>query len=77
MAFQSEEEMLTAMAEMIHQGTGLTLDIEQVKALLLEVQREQLKGLVYRAFLAVNQAKEEGAEEAPELCTLTTSGRLR
>jgi hypothetical protein len=66
MAFQSEEEMLTAMAEMIHQGTGLTLDIEQVKALLLEVQREQLKGLVYRAFLAVNQAKEEGAEEAPE-----------
>jgi hypothetical protein len=28
----------------------------------LEVQREQLKGLVYRAFMAVNQAKEQPVE---------------
>lgn len=51
--------MLQAMVEVIEQSTGLVLDQDHIKELLLEVQREQLKGLVYRAFMAVNQAKEE------------------
>jgi hypothetical protein len=59
MPFKNEEEMLQAMVEVIEQSTGLVLDQDHIKELLLEVQREQLKGLVYRAFMAVNQAKEE------------------
>lgn len=59
--FRSEEEMLQAMVEMIQQGAGVVLDQEHVKELLLEVQREQLKGLVYKAFMAVNKAMEEEA----------------
>lgn len=57
MAFTNEQEMLQAMVEMIEQSTGLVLDQEHVKELLLEVQREQLKGLVYRAFMALNQTQ--------------------
>lgn len=60
--FTSEEEMLQAMVEMIEKSAGLVLDQEHVRELLLEVQREQLKGLVYRAFMAVNQAKEQAVE---------------
>lgn len=60
--FTSEEEMLQAMVEMIEKLAGLVLDQEHVRELLLEVQREQLKGLVYRAFMAVNQAKEQAVE---------------
>ena len=59
MPFKNEEEMLQAMVEVIEQSTGLVLDQDHIKELLLEVQKEQLKGLVYRAFMAVNQAKEE------------------
>lgn len=66
MAFANEEEMLQAMVEVINEGTGLVLDHDHVKELLLEVQREQLKGLVYRAFMAVNKTKEEdGSLEKP------------
>jgi hypothetical protein len=60
--FTSEEEMLQAMVEAIEKSTGLVLDQDHVKELLLEVQREQLKGLVYRAFMAVNQAREQPVE---------------
>jgi hypothetical protein len=62
MPFKNEEEMLQAMVEVIEQSTGLVLDQDHIKELLLEVQREQLKGLVYRAFMAVNQAKEQPVE---------------
>lgn len=64
--FTSEEEMLQAMVEVIEKSTGLVLDQDHVKELLLEVQREQLKGLVYRAFMAVNQAREPEAVQAVE-----------
>jgi aspartyl-tRNA(Asn)/glutamyl-tRNA(Gln) amidotransferase subunit B len=47
---------------LIEKSAGLVLDQEHVRELLLEVQREQLKGLVYRAFMAVNQAKEQAVE---------------
>lgn len=57
--FTSEEEMLQEMVELIEKSTGLVLDQEHVKELLIEVQREQLKGLVYKAFMAVNQAREQ------------------
>jgi hypothetical protein len=63
MPFTNEEEMLQAMVEVIEQSTGLVLDQNHVKELLLEVQREQLKGLVYRAFMAVNQTKESQPQE--------------
>lgn len=62
MPFKNEEEMLQAMVEVIEQSTGLVLDQDHIKELLLEVQKEQLKGLVYRAFMAVNQAKEQPVE---------------
>lgn len=68
MTFTSEEEMLQAMAEVIAKSTGLTLDHEHIRELLLEVQREQLKGLVYRAFMAVNEAVE------PEVPVSTETG---
>lgn len=64
--FASEEEMLQAMVEAIEKSTGLALDQDHVKELLLEVQREQLKGLVYRAFMAVNQAREPGVPTPEE-----------
>jgi hypothetical protein len=62
MGFTNEQEMLQAMAEMIEGTTGVVLDESHIKELLLEVQREQLKGLVYRAFMAVNQNKEKQEE---------------
>ena len=64
--FTNEEEMLQAMVEVIEKSTGLVLDQDHVKELLLEVQREQLKGLVYRAFMAVNQAREPSTPEQQE-----------
>lgn len=64
--FTSEEEMLQAMVEAIEKSTGLVLDQDHVKELLLEVQREQLKGLVYRAFMAVNQAREPATPQTEE-----------
>lgn len=62
--FQNEEEMLQMMAEQIHDQTGIVLNNEDVKTLLIEVQREQLKGLVYKAFLTVNQAAKEARDAA-------------
>jgi hypothetical protein len=44
----------------------LVLDQEHVKELLIEVQREQLKGFVYRAFMALNQAQAEAATATEE-----------
>lgn len=57
--FNNEEEMLQMMSELIHDQTGLVLSNDDVKTLLIEVQREQLKGLVYKAFLSVNAAARE------------------
>lgn len=71
--FASEEEMLQAMVEVINQGTGLVLDTSHVKELLLEVQREQLKGLVYRAFMAVNKTVEATPEKDEEALGLPPS----
>jgi len=64
--FTSEEEMLQAMVEAIEKSTGLVLDQDHVRELLLEVQREQLKGLVYRAFMTVNQAREPATPQTEE-----------
>lgn len=50
-----EEDMLLAMAQVIQENTGLALNSAYIKELLLEVQHEQLKGLVYKAFLTVNE----------------------
>lgn len=66
MAFTNEQEMLQAIVEMIEQSTGLVLDQEHVKELLIEVQREQLKGFVYRAFMALNQAQADAATPTEE-----------
>ena len=59
--FENEQELLNRMAHLIRSQTGLLLDNNTIKELLLEVQREQLKGLVYKAYVAVNEAamKEE------------------
>lgn len=64
----SEQELLQRMAETIEATSGMVLEPEGIKTLLLEVQREQLKGLVYRAFMAVNQAHEaeQNGEEPKE-----------
>lgn len=59
----SEQELLQQMAEVIEETSGMVLEPEGIKTLLLEVQREQLKSLVYRAFMAVNQAHEAGKDE--------------
>jgi hypothetical protein len=63
--FENEEAMLQAMVESIEGGTGIVLDTAHVKELLLEVQREQLKGLVYRAFMSVNQSAEAASAVNP------------
>jgi hypothetical protein len=69
MTQMSEQELLQQMAELIEENTKMVLDPETIKGLLLEVQREQLKGLVYRAFIAVSQKHEQaqaGVEGSPE-----------
>jgi len=63
---KNEEELLQQMAEVIEQSSGIVLEPEAIKALLLEVQREQLKGLVYKAFMLVNQPPEAPVAEAAE-----------
>ena len=62
-------DLLQQMAELIEENAKMVLDQDTIKGLLLEVQREQLKGLVYRAFVAVSQRHEQtqtGAEGPPE-----------
>lgn len=69
MAQMSEQELLQQMAELIEENAKMVLDQDTIKGLLLEVQREQLKGLVYRAFVAVSQRHEQtqtGAEGSLE-----------
>lgn len=61
---KNEEELLQQMAEVIEKSAGIVLEPEAIKALLLEVQREQLKGLVYKAFMLVNQPPEAPEAEA-------------
>jgi len=69
MSFTNEEEMLQAVVELVEQASGLVLSTQYARELLVEIQREQLKGLIYKAFIAVNQPKEvnpsteTGAEE--------------
>lgn len=53
--FEKEEDMLEAISQVVEENTGLALNTDYIKELLVEVQREQLKGVVYRAFMAVNQ----------------------
>lgn len=59
--FEKEEDMLEAISQVVEENSGLALNTGYIKELLVEVQREQLKGLVYRAFMSVNQpeAKED------------------
>jgi regulator of replication initiation timing len=64
--FEKEEDMLEAISQVVEENTGLALNTDYIKELLVEVQREQLKGVVYRAFMAVNQAKEENPPAAEE-----------
>ena len=63
--FEKEEDMLEAISQVVEENTGLALNTDYIKELLVEVQREQLKGVVYRAFMAVNQP--ETAEDSNPL----------
>lgn len=66
---QNEEALLQGIIEVIEQGSGMVLAPEQVKQLLIEVQHEQLKHLVYQAFRVVTgqgQAPVAAQEEAAE-----------
>jgi len=55
----NEQELLQQIAELIEENTKMVLDTDTIKVLLLEVQREQLKGLVYKAFITVSQRHEQ------------------
>jgi hypothetical protein len=64
--FNTEEELLQKMAETIEQTTGLAMETEKIKELLIEVQHEQLKGLVYRTFMKINQENLEKVQVVSE-----------
>lgn len=70
----NEQELLELMAEHIEARSGVVIGVEDIKNLLIEVQREQLKGLVYQAFLAVAKL---GATDAQTPSTYDTDEAAR
>lgn len=70
----NEQELLQQIAELIEENTKMVLDTDTIKTLLLEIQREQLKGLVYKAFIAVSQKHEQAQAEEKRLSESVQTG---
>jgi hydroxymethylpyrimidine/phosphomethylpyrimidine kinase len=70
---QAARAAMTALfqeiSELIADKTGLLMTVEQVEELWDEIQREELKRLVYQAFMAIQQdrmlAKKAASGEEP------------
>lgn len=57
--------IIEQIIKVLRNQTGIELSPEAVEELMGDIQREQLKGLVYQAFLAI-QRGQEGSEEGSE-----------
>lgn len=61
---EQKENLVRDIAAVVEAQTGLQLSLEFIEELLADIQREQLKALVYQAFLAV-QKKLVAPDAAP------------
>lgn len=65
----SNDGSFQEISELIADKTGLLMTVEQVEGLWDEIQREELKRLVYQAFMAIQQdrmlAKKAASGEEP------------
>lgn len=52
---EQKENLVRDIAAVVEAQTGLQLSLEFIEELLGDIQREQLKALVYQAFLAVQK----------------------
>lgn len=55
--------LLSAVSHNVSQRTGVQLSPKDVETLLLEVQREQLKRVVYQAYIEVTQPEGNPSED--------------
>lgn len=61
---QQNEEIITKISEEIYIRTGLEIAPEHIQHLLIKVQEEQLKNLVYQCFLSIKKKEAQEQEES-------------
>lgn len=54
---EQKQGLVQEIAAIIETQTGVQLTPEHIEEMLLEIQREQLKALVYQAFLSVQRSR--------------------
>jgi hypothetical protein len=59
---ERKNAIIEQIIEVLRNQTGIELSPEAVEELMGDIQREQLKGLVYQAFLAIQRGQEGSAE---------------
>lgn len=64
----SEKDLIERIGEVLLERTGINLSPDDIKGLLLEVQKEQLKAMVYKAYAAITEQleKDQASEVDPK-----------
>lgn len=60
---EQKHALIQQIIEVINSQVGVALEPELVEELMAEIQRDQMKTIIYQAFLSIQRA---AAEEAPQ-----------
>ncbi|TXH11477.1 MAG: hypothetical protein E6R04_02510 [Spirochaetes bacterium] len=60
---EQKNALVQQIIEIINSQVGVALEPELVEELMAEIQRDQMKTIIYQAFLSIQRAAAEGAPQ--------------